>query len=62
MIGIVALSEEFVGSVITLFLESVDGTEFKAQVQERELANIDLKDNKTLYLSWPTASAHLLED
>ncbi|NNE21854.1 MAG: ABC transporter ATP-binding protein [Rhizobiales bacterium] len=56
------ISEEFVGSVITLFLESADGTEFKAQVQERELANIDLKDTKTLYLSWPTSSAHVLED
>ena len=56
------ISEEFVGSVMTLFLESADGTEFKAQVQERELASIDLKDTKTLYLSWPTSSAHLLED
>lgn len=56
------ISEEFVGSVITLFLESADGTEFKAQVQERELANIDVKDTKTLYLSWPASSAHVLED
>ena len=56
------ISEEFVGSVMTLFLESADGTEFKAQVQERELANIDLKDTKTLYLSWPALSAHVLED
>ncbi len=56
------ISEEFVGSVITLFLESADGTEFKAQVQERELASIDLKAAKTLFLSWPAASAHVLED
>ena len=56
------ISEEFVGSVMTLFLESADGTEFKAQVQERELVNIDLKDTKTLYLSWPASSAHVLED
>ncbi len=56
------ISEEFVGSVITLFLESADGTEFKAQIQERELADIDLKSGSTLYLSWPAASAHVLED
>ncbi|MEM7224315.1 MAG: ABC transporter ATP-binding protein [Pseudomonadota bacterium] len=54
------ISEEFIGSVVTLFLESADGTEFKAQLQERELADIDLKQAKELYLSWPAASGHLL--
>ena len=56
------ISEEFVGSVMTLFLESADGTEFKAQVQERELANVELKSGEQLYLHWPAASAHVLED
>jgi spermidine/putrescine transport system ATP-binding protein len=54
------ISEEFIGSVVTLFLESADGQEFKVQVQERELATLDLKSTKALYLSWPAASAHLL--
>ena len=35
--------EEFIGSVVTLFLEMPDGSEFKVQVQERELADMDLK-------------------
>ncbi|MEM7426885.1 MAG: ABC transporter ATP-binding protein, partial [Pseudomonadota bacterium] len=56
------ISEEFVGSVVTLFLESADGTEFKAQVQERELARIDLKSSDTVYLSWTKDSAHVLGD
>jgi len=54
------ISEEFIGSVVTLFRESADGTEFKVQVQERELATLDLKSSDTLWLSWPAASAHLL--
>ena len=54
------ISEEFVGSVVTLFLESADGQEFKVQVQERHLTEIDLKTHGALFLSWPSSSAHLL--
>ena len=54
------ISEEFIGSVVTLFLEAADGTEFKVQVQERELATLDLKSANMLWLSWPATSAHLL--
>jgi spermidine/putrescine transport system ATP-binding protein len=60
MVPVTLISEEFIGSVVTLFLESPDGQEFKVQVQERELSTLDLKSNKTLYLSWPASSAHLL--
>jgi len=56
------ISEEFVGSIVTLFLESSDGTEFKVQIQERHLAEIDLRAADTLYLSWPSTSAHLLPE
>ncbi|MGB7204348.1 MAG: ABC transporter ATP-binding protein [Anderseniella sp.] len=54
------ISEEFIGSVVTLFLETDDGTEFKVQVQERELATLDLKSKASLWLNWPATSAHLL--
>ena len=54
------ISEEFIGSVVTLFLEGPDGTEFKVQMQERELATLDLKSKKQFDLSWPASSAHLL--
>ncbi len=59
-VPVTLISEEFIGSVVTLFLESADGTEFKTQLQERDLANIDLKSARELYLSWPAASTHLL--
>lgn len=55
------ISEEFVGSVVTLFLEAKDGSELKAQVQEKELEKIDPKRQINYYLSWPTRSAHVLE-
>ncbi len=54
------ISEEFIGSVVTLFLEAEDGTELKAQVQEKELERIDLKLQIPYYISWPTRSAHVL--
>ena len=55
------ISEEFIGSVVTLFLEANDGTELKAQVQEKELEKIDPKLQINYYMSWPTRSAHVLE-
>ena len=54
------ISEEFIGSMVTLFLESDDGTEFKVQLQERELATLDHHSGGLFYLSWDAQSAHLL--
>ena len=54
------ISEEFIGSVVTLFLESADGTEYKVQIQERELSKLDERAARQLYISWQTAHAHLL--
>ena len=54
------ISEEFIGSVVTLFLESADGTEFKVQLQERELMTLDHANGGEFFLSWDSASAHLL--
>jgi spermidine/putrescine transport system ATP-binding protein len=54
------ISEEFVGSMVTLFLESEDGQEFKVQMQERELSKFDLKNNTQIWLSWSKDSAHVL--
>ena len=56
------ISEEFIGSVVTLFLEGPNGTEFKCQVQERELGDLDMKSEAKLYLSWPVESGHMLEE
>ena len=54
------ISEEFVGSMVTLFLEAADGTEFKVQIQERHLSDINLGSSNNLYLSWPASNAHLI--
>jgi len=61
IVPVTLISEEFIGSVVTLFLEAADGTEFKTQVQERELNKIDLKSSQQLYLSWATNNTHILE-
>ena len=54
------ISEEFVGSVVTLFLEAEDGTEFKVQLQEREVASLDLTSGDAFYIGWDASDAHLL--
>lgn len=61
IVPVTLISEEFIGSVVTLFLESADGTEFKTQVQERELSKIDLKSSQQLFLSWSARRTHILE-
>ncbi|MEM9676684.1 MAG: ABC transporter ATP-binding protein [Pseudomonadota bacterium] len=54
------ISEEFIGSVVTLFLEAADGTEFKAQLQERELERLDPSNNPKVFLSWDAKNTHIL--
>ena len=54
------ISEEFVGSIVTLFLEAGDGTEFKVQLQERALAELDIHSGGSFHLTWPDNIAHIL--
>lgn len=56
------ISEEFVGSMVTLFLEAADGTEFKVQLQERELERLDHTSGGIFYLSWQAKNTHLLPE
>ena len=55
------ISEEFVGSVVTLFLEAAGGIEFKVQLQERALAELDVGAGGTFHLSWDPESVHILQ-
>jgi spermidine/putrescine transport system ATP-binding protein len=55
------LSEEFVGSMVTLFLECESGKELKVQVQERALADFKREPGQTVYLSFDPAHAHVLK-
>ena len=54
------ISEEFIGSVVTLFLEAADGSELKVQLQERELSKMDLKSASTVYLNWAAEHGHYI--
>jgi spermidine/putrescine transport system ATP-binding protein len=54
------ISEQFVGSIVTLFLETKDGTELKIQIGQRELESVDLKATSKLFASWPASRAHVL--
>lgn len=54
------ISEQFMGTTVTLFLEAKNGTELKVQIGQRELETIDFKGATTLHASWPAARAHVL--
>ncbi|MCG8434258.1 MAG: ABC transporter ATP-binding protein [Gammaproteobacteria bacterium] len=54
------ISEEFVGSVVTLYLETPEGIEFKAQAQQRTLDDIDARPGARLWLNWASDQAHIL--
>ncbi|MEM7059036.1 MAG: ABC transporter ATP-binding protein [Pseudomonadota bacterium] len=56
------ISEEFIGSVVTLFLETGDGTEFKVQLQERALADLDIHAGGEFHLTWDPSVAHVLPE
>ncbi|MEL7430365.1 MAG: ABC transporter ATP-binding protein [Pseudomonadota bacterium] len=62
VVPVTLISEEFIGSVVTLFFEGPNGTEFKCQIQERELGDLDLKSTSRFFLAWPVARSHILED
>ncbi|MEM6940920.1 MAG: ABC transporter ATP-binding protein [Pseudomonadota bacterium] len=55
------ISEEFIGSVITLFLEGAAGQEFKVQMQERALSALEVAAGQRVWLSWEPQSANILE-
>jgi spermidine/putrescine transport system ATP-binding protein len=54
------ISEEFVGAMVTLFLEAPDGTEMKVQVPERQLGDLDIHAGGTFHLNWPPDAAHVI--
>jgi spermidine/putrescine transport system ATP-binding protein len=54
------ISEQFMGTTVTLFLEAADGSEIKVQIGQRELETLNLESGGKIYASWPTARAHVL--
>ncbi len=55
------ISEEFVGSMVTLFFEAAGGMEVKVQIQERMLEGIPREPGQQLYLSFDPSHAHVLK-
>jgi len=53
------ISEQFMGTTVTLFLEAPGGEELKVQIGQRELEQIDISGGKRLFASWPAARAHV---
>ena len=56
------ISEEFVGSIVTVLAETPDGADFRIQLQQRELSELDLTVGSTVYVRWDSHDAHLLRD
>ena len=54
------LAQEFVGAMITVFLELAPGVEFRIQKQQHELQGLDLTIGSTLTAWWTTEHAYVL--
>ena len=54
------ISEEFVGSIVTLFAELQDGSDFKIQTRQRDLAKMSLEEGDTFFVSWNATDTHLI--
>ena len=52
--------KEFVGAVATLFLELPDGSEFKVQKQEHQIALVSAELGESFVVSWEPEAAFLL--
>lgn len=54
------LSEEFAGTGIICYFETPDGAEWKAQVTEAQLADLQPESGQEFWLSWDPARAHVM--
>ena len=54
------ISEEFVGSSVTLFFETENGTELKAQIPQHDIEDIDTRSGSKAWLGWPIRAVHVL--
>jgi spermidine/putrescine transport system ATP-binding protein len=54
------VSEQFIGSTVTLFFEAAGGVELRMQQPQRAVAGLDLEPGRTVTLTWGTESAYLL--
>ncbi len=56
------VSEEFVGAMVLLYLETADGQELKAQLNESDFETLDAQPGQSLHVSWDPADVHVIAD
>lgn len=54
------LSEEFAGTGIICYFETPDGAEWKAQVSESQLADLQAETGQEFWLSWDPTRVHIM--
>lgn len=54
------VSEEFVGSVVTVLVETGSGVEFRIQKQQRELDSLALDNGQSLWASWRPDNVYII--
>ena len=54
------ISEEFIGAVVSLLVETNEGVELKIQKQQKELDEIHLETGQAIWVSWPREHAYLI--
>ncbi len=54
------LSEEFAGTGIICYFETPDGAEWKAQVSESQLSDLQAESGQEFWLSWDPARVHVM--
>ena len=59
-LALTLISEEFVGSVVTLHLEAGNGEAFRVQKQQRELDSLALDVGARMWARWEAADAYVL--
>ena len=56
------ISEEFIGSIVTLHFEAADGCAMRVQIQQRQLAELDLTIGESFHLAWSGTNTYILPE
>jgi len=54
------ISEEFIGAVVTLLVETAEGIELKIQKQQKDLDHIELHTGQKFWASWTNQSVYVI--
>ena len=54
------ISEEFVGAIVTVLVETPSGHELKIQKQQKELESQDLHAGQTITVTWPREAVYII--